>query len=177
MNRHLDKFFRLKCGDRLTRFYPNSKEVTESFAVYDAAKRMLGDEALHDAGILAVCPGDGVSPRTGALTALRSAWTVKSVDPIMRLRWARGKHDVKRLTCVRAKADEMEYVADRIVVLATHSHARLSSVVAQCKCKRLDVISLPCCVADDIGTPTKSWSDEDCESPARIVNAYIEIAR
>lgn len=175
MNRHLDRFFRLKCGDRLTRFFPNSKEVTEAFAVYDAAKVVLGDEALHDSSILAICPGDGVSPRTGATVALRSAWTVKSVDPAMRVRWTRGQHKVKRLECVRGMAQDAEYASPRIVILATHSHAPLSSIVAKCRCDRLDVVSLPCCVPDDIGSPSMSWEDADCESPARRVNAYLEV--
>jgi len=173
-NRHLDRFFDLKCKDVLSAVFPNAKEVTESFAVYDAAVSILGRDALHDSSILAICPGDGVSPRTGATAALRSAWTVKSVDPKMGLRWVRGKHTIKRLSCVRANAEALTYVAQRIVILATHSHASMTALLAKCHAQRVDIISLPCCVKDGLGEPTRSYDDADCISPARRVNAYVE---
>lgn len=175
VSRHLDKFFRLNCRDVLSCVFPNAKEVTEAFAVYDAAKVVFGDAALHDASILVVCPGDGVSPRTGATAALRSAWTVKSVDPKMGRRWIQGKHTIKRLSCVRAAAEALTYRAPRILVLATHSHASLAAVLAKCEADRVDVVSMPCCVHDDIGEPDKWWADGDCLSPANRVNVYLDV--
>lgn len=174
-NRHLDAFFRLGCRSNLVNVFPNPKELTESFAVYAAVTRAFGFSVLKDRGVLCICPADGVSPRTGATAALRSAWTVKSIDPKMGLRWVRGKHAIKRLSCIRSKAECLRYEAERVLILATHSHADLPRLIERCEAERVDVVSLPCCVPDRLGVPALSWSDPDCLSPARTINVYLDV--
>lgn len=170
--RYLDELFSLKCAGDIAHFFPNAKEVTESFTVFNAVRKVLGSKTFGDPSILCVCPGDGSKPRTAAVFAFRTAWQVVSVDPIMQVRYARDRHNVQRLKAHRCRIEGTRVEAHHVVVAACHSHARLSSVLDRIGAERIDVFSLPCCVADDIGTPLRSWRDPSCWSPENRVNYY-----
>ena len=62
-----------------------TKELTESMACFNAIRNYLllnkGPFDPKDEGVTALVIGDGSTPRTGALLALRTSWQVTSVDP------------------------------------------------------------------------------------------------
>lgn len=170
--RYFDELCSLSCAGDLMRFFPNAKELTESFTVFNAVRKTIGAFRFGE-DITCVVPGDGTAPRTGALFALRTRWNVISVDPIMHRRWVLGRHRIDRLVARRLPISAIEPIkAAHVVVAACHSHAPLSQVVKIIHADRLDVVSLPCCVPDDIGIPSRSWLDRGCWSPENRVNIY-----
>lgn len=172
--RYFDELCSLTCAGDLVRFFPNAKEITESFACFNAVRKMLGCASFAES-FTCLVPGDGTAPRTGALFALRTRWTVISVDPIMRPRWVLGRHRIERLAARKLKVEFLEpIVANRVVVVSCHSHAGLRNSLSHVSAERVDVISLPCCVPDDIGAPTRTWLDKSCWSPQNRINAYMD---
>lgn len=172
--RYFDELCSLTCAGDLVRFFPNAKEITESFTCFNAVRKMLGSASFGE-NLTCLIPGDGTAPRTGALFALRTRWHVISVDPLMKPRWVLGRHNIQRLSVKKAQVESMvPLVAPRVVVVSCHSHASLLAAVRRVSAERIDVISLPCCVADDIGRPTKTWRDKACWSPQNTINAYMD---
>lgn len=172
--RYFDELCSLNCAGDLMRFFPNAKELTESFACFNAVRKMLGSASFAE-NLTCLVPGDGTAPRTAALFALRTRWNVVSVDPIMKPRWVLGRHRIERLTARKLKVEALEVlVAERVVVVSCHSHASLLAGLLRVSAERYDVISLPCCVPDDIGSPTKTWLDRGCWSPQNRINAYMD---
>ena len=86
--RYLDEFIKLKCSPDLLKsnLFPNAKEITESMGVYNAVRRNLQKEySLASPDICCLVIGDGHVPRTASLFAMRTRWTVFSIDPKLRL--------------------------------------------------------------------------------------------
>ena len=84
--RFVDTFLRWECGRYLLGLglFPNTQEITESMACLEAVNEHLGDLiATTNAKVCAIVIGDGRTPRTGALLAMRTKWTVISVDPAL----------------------------------------------------------------------------------------------
>ena len=172
--RYLNELFALKCCGDLAPFFPNAKEVTESFALYTAARKYIGHAFLKDPNISVLCPGDGTAPRTAATFALRSRWTAYSVDPLMRPKQVNGRHFVDRLHAIAADANTFQLRAPRVLVASCHSHAKLSEVLRGIEAERIDIISLPCCAQDNIGAPTHTYRDPAVWSPQNRVNIYLD---
>lgn len=88
----------LRCASDLLdmKLYPDAKEVSESMGLYNATFFSLLkkiDDVQDVDGIVVV--GDGATPRTAAMFALRNAkWSVYSIDPMMRL-----SSEVRSITC------------------------------------------------------------------------------
>jgi hypothetical protein len=144
------------------------KEMTESLAVWGAVLRWARyrGHSLSDRSIVVAVVGDGRHPRTGALVAASSAWSVVSIDPN-----ARGGKvktpGAERLRVVKAKAEDVEPVgAD--YVLAVHSHASVEGTRRHAKNGGV-VVALPCCVAWPITDACEHWLDPACLSPDRRV--------
>lgn len=173
--KYLDELFSLRCCGDLAPFFPNAKEVTESFSLFNAVRKVLGAASFGSEETVCLVPGDGSKPRTAALFALRTRWQVKSVDPNMAIRYARNRHGIERLTAHRCGAEALRTVAPHVVIVACHSHAKLSTVLDTVQAEAIDVFSLPCCVKDDIGPPTKTWRDEAVWSPANTMNVYVNV--
>lgn len=165
------------------RLFPNAKEITESFAAYAAVREhFAGALAFGQAQVALLAAGDGHVPRTAATFAFRSAWTCFSVDPAMRAEWIRESR-IARLHAYRAKIlgfagwspDTVHAKAfARCIVVAVHSHASLRASVQAAKAlaTRVSVVSIPCCVPDDIEPPTLSYEDADIASSHRRVNVW-----
>jgi len=171
--RYFDELCSLTCAGDLLRFFPNAKEITESFACFNAVRKTLGPASFAESWTCLV-PGDGTAPRTGALFALRTRWNVVSVDPLMKLRWVLWRHHIDRLTARKLHVEALApIVANRVIIVSCHSHASLKNAVQRVNAERCDVISLPCCVPDDIGSPTRTWLDKSCWSPENRINAYL----
>lgn len=147
-----------------------AKEVTESYAVLDAALRVAVVRGLrrNDYGVSVLVVGDGTSPRTGALFATSTAWKVTSIDPAMK---PMGAHaTIPRLDCIRARLeDRPDLTAD--IVVAVHSHAPVAATRAACRPGGF-VVSLPCCVAWPSAGAVENYLDGACLSPDRRVLVF-----
>jgi hypothetical protein len=173
MSRYLSDLVKLRCASRLLSFgiFPNAKEVTESFGAWDAIRRHL-PYAPNRRDVLAVCVGDGVSPRTGATIALRSGWRVLSVDPLMRAKWAAPR--IERLSCSRAKIEDLRIShLGPVVIVAVHSHARLEDARRVIEAPEVAAVAIPCCVPQVLPmAPDAVYWDEEILSPAREVRVW-----
>jgi hypothetical protein len=177
---YLDELIRCGVGDRLLShgLFPNAKEVTESFAAYSAVLRHLPDIALSDRRVTLVAVGDGHSPRTGALFALRSAWRCISVDPALKETGrrpvgrpvSRGWGRIDRLEVIAARVEDVTVEADVAVIVAVHSHAPLDAAVRSVRANRIAVVAMPCCVPQVLSTePDVAYQDPGIWSPERTV--------
>jgi len=180
--KYINELLRLKCASDLIgkRLFPNAKEITESMAACAAAhERFRAD--LSNRAMAAMVVGDGHVPRTGAVFAYRSAWTVYSIDPKMRAKWLGNGHGISRLHAYDCRIEDLHRplspMHDRIVVVAVHSHASLSHSVAVARrfADQVDVISIPCCVPDDLPQPSESYVDTAISSPCRQVNIWRDV--
>lgn len=149
--RYVDQFLRLRCREELAdnELFPNTKELTESFAAADAVLHKVG-LSPGDQGVVAVVVGDGSTPRTAATVALRSTWRVLSVDPALRLdlvrKWPRP---IRRLELRASKVESLsEQLPGRCVLVAVHAHVRLDRAirsVERCGGDVVGAVALPCC--------------------------------
>ena len=85
--RLVDAFLRSDSGVECLRhgLFPNAQEISESMACLAAVtERLRGVVTLGSPRTLAVVVGDGRTPRTAALLALRApSWRVVSIDPAL----------------------------------------------------------------------------------------------
>jgi hypothetical protein len=169
---YLSQLVKLRCASRLLSFgiFPNAKEVSESFGAFAALRHLPYAPNRRD--VLAVCVGDGVSPRTGATIALRSGWRVISVDPLMRAKWAAPR--IERLTCSRAKIEDLRIShPGPVVIVAVHSHARLEDARRVIDAPEVAAVAIPCCVPQSLGSPPDvTYQDAEIISPAREVRVW-----
>lgn len=173
--RYVNEFLNLKCAPDLLAWevYPNVKEITESFAAFNAVRKVLKDDRLKDNSVIVYCVGDGRTPRTAACFAVRSAWTAVSIDPQLNdaIDWGRK---IKRLWTVPLKVEEMEFrpgFNQTRVVVAVHSHADLQHTE---KFEPEIVVSIPCCVPQTYGgrPPDHEYTDWGILSPERTVKVW-----
>ena len=184
--KYFDEFFKLKCRDDLlqTGWYNKPKEITESMAMFNAYRKYF--KFLHDKNCLIMVVGDGVYPRTGCLFAFRTKHTIISIDPLLREVYT----NVERLICIPETIEKAElknylslYKPEYILLVFCHSHASLSSSVAKVeesaflgkiKLQGLYIISMPCCIKDDLKIikPVVSYTDFGVYSDKNIINIY-----
>lgn len=187
-NRYLSELFRLRCAADIfkLRLFPNPKEVTESFAAYEAVRSRLAARgwALGDSGITMVAVGDGSTPRTAATFAMRSAWRCISVDPRMRVHFGQPeRHQWSEIRRLEVHRNTIELaglrVSGRVVLVAVHSHANLGAAVRACSAaSELAVIAIPCCVRQELGSlPDEQYEDGHCISPCRTVKIWNAVQR
>ncbi len=182
-SRYVNELLRLRCGGQLvaSRYFPNAREVEESFGVWSAVQRALGalDQLamLKDPNVWCFVPGDGATPRTGATAAMRSRWRVFSIDPRLRSHDPQD-HGIEGLTVLRMRAEgaPVEQLADEaslVVILAVHSHADLRPMVDRIHVDTpLLVVALPCCIDLEAGwAPAHDYRDPDihCEHNRVVV--------
>jgi hypothetical protein len=193
--KYVDFFIGLRSAPRLLRsgFYPNSKEITESIGVFDTARMRLGLDH-RDASIAFVSVGDGFFPRTGLYVAHLTQWQVHSVDPGMVENWDHVEaecREIRNLQLYPSLIEETDLLLSpqtaRVVLAFVHSHASLEASVERARLAlltagvsgvRMDAVSLPCCLDDDLGRPP----DEEIENPHilsvhRRVQIYKDVLR
>ena len=183
---HLDRFFAHRRRGELAPMFPNVKEVSESMGAFHAIDRRLcatGAIRRAEPNTVAIVVGDGHSPRTGALIAMSTAWSVVSIDPVMRPKHTRdGAHAGLRLTAVASRIEALQprsFAGRDVVLVAVHSHALLDDAVAfVAECRSLHAVAIPCCVPQAIaGTvPTDEYSDEAILSPERRVLVWRDVS-
>lgn len=187
---YLEKFVRLKCAPDLLQWglYPNCKEITEAMAMHSALSHLEGFDLNH-AETTAICVGDGVSPRCGAMIAVRSKWRVISIDPNMHDRWV-GLTPIVRLTCLNQRIED-EKVRDyllprmqhRTVILACHAHVTWDQIMkplrrSLVRPEQVSLITMPCCVAlNPPVEPDYKYRDYRCWSPHNLISIWHNLSR
>lgn len=181
---YFDELVKTKCGADLLAlgFFPNAKEVTESFAAYSAVRRFLWqDFRPNDPNVTLIAVGDGTWPRTAATFAFRSAWNCISVDPGLHPDAAtknRAKMNVTRLTCEPKRVEDITIEAAALVVVCVHSHAPMPEVLKHLtsRTNRRAVVAIPCCVMQEIpGVPLVEYRDTGILSPCNLVKVWRDV--
>ena len=185
--RYLNEFTQLKCSPDLLshKLFPNAKEITESFGAYNALRMIQTDNPLNDNTINCIVVGDGHKPRTGALIAFRTAWTVTSIDPLiynktMQYGEINSVEGIDRLTVMKLRIEDvpnqlMEF-SGKVIIVCVHSHASLIACKRKIQGKQKYLISMPCCYPDDLGIPpTITYIDWGIHSEKRTINIYKDI--
>ena len=157
MMKYINSFLGLACSvDMLTwKIYPNAKELSESMGCFEALRNhIIGPPEhspfqLNDPTVKCICPGDGASPSTGAMVAMRSAWEVYSVDPLIKDK--KEWKNIKRLNIVQKRIEDFSIEAEKAVILAVHNHSKLIDCVKAVKnAKHISIIAIPCCVRQEL---------------------------
>ncbi len=187
---YLSEFIRCKCSSDLIqlKYFPNAKEVTESFGAYNALRRYLQDDfPLNSKNTIAVVVGDGGRPRTGATFAFRTNWAVHSIDPnvfktTMDIGEFKKVKEVERLFVYRRRIEkinaELLNIKNKdLLIVCVHSHASLSDCLKVLKTNgKRTIISMPCCKKDDLNIePTITYDDISINSEKRTVNIYKNV--
>ena len=149
--RYLDEYLQLKCSSLLLELnlFPNAGEITESFGIYNAFRRYiqpsLPTRQTSKGRNCIICVGDGVTPRTAAVFALRlPGWEAIAIDPIMRGGPAIQKDSsrqpkavdctqtwtkIQHLKAVRAKIQDVLIECDSAIVILLHAHVTLLDAI------------------------------------------------
>lgn len=177
-HKYINDFLALRCAPDMldTNLFPNAKEITESFAAYEAVRtRLFKHFQFGDPSIVMLSVGDGSTPRTAATFALRSRWNCHSVDPLLgdKTRFNRinrlKQHPLRIEDCTRK---DFRISDDScVVVAAVHSHAKLDAVLSTIgKVARLAIVAIPCCVTLTLPIPTLDvYQDHGIWSPSKTV--------
>lgn len=163
-----------------SRYKGAAKEVTESWAMLEAANRYV----LHLDSHQIIVVGDGCSPRTGAIFAYFTKAEVTSIDPAFNLaHW--DEHVTKqtgagfspqRLTVVKDYVDKtsIDCGGRPALVIWPHSHAHMS----ECRpinCGPRTDIAMPCCVKIPdswMRKPHITYDDQHVISPKRTIHVW-----
>lgn len=133
-----------------------TKEISESGAALYyliAYLTTIGRrDALTKPGTHVYVLGDGNTPRTGYLFAMRHHCRVVSVDPIMQETWLTQPHLVN-LHCIRGLSQDVviDDTAELVIIIGVHSHADIQEFWARASALNKPVVclSILCCK----GTP------------------------
>ena len=163
--KYMDMLLALNCAPDLLAhgLWPNSKEITESFAAFNAVMRLLGRFGLGDPDVSVVCVADGCTPRTAATFAFRTRWQCYSVDPALRSRgsWA----GIDRLhVCPSRIEDWVEHPPfKRLIIVAVHPHCHLPAMLEALPSPDRAAVVMPCCVQQKAaGYPPPDHDYRDC---------------
>jgi hypothetical protein len=165
--------------DLLTlKVFPNAKEFTESCAAYNVFRQKLKLFDLSDKDVTIIAVADGNTPRTATMFAFRSAWQCISIDPRLE-NVSSWELKVQRLKCISKKIEDVEPMHfPKLAIVAVHSHAPLEVASQKFTASKRVIVSLPCCVKQEIGRPPdKEYIDYGIWSPQNKVKIWIEGAR
>ncbi len=167
--------------------FPNAKEIDESFGCFCACKEKLNLN-LRDESILCIVVGDGHKPRTACTIVFNSFWSAISIDPALEKLKNSLKEklkSVKRLLYYPNKIQEVNILPlnilnhyKTIIYIHPHSHALLTQTLKfhnkYFKHLNLKVwlISMPCCVSDNITVERYSYKDGNIHSMHNLLNIY-----
>lgn len=170
--KYMDELISLTCSPDLLAagLFPNSKEVTESFAAYNAVRNMqgVGGVDLGDPSILLVDVCCGSTPRTASTFAFRSKWNCVAIDPKLRQKpWP-----VRRLQCHSAKLEDVPVKHDGLVVVtAVHTHISRAEIAKYIDAPRILLVDMECCLQleDAETTVIRKYEDMGIWSPKREI--------
>jgi hypothetical protein len=166
-----------KCGADLlgAGLFPNAKEVTESFACFDATTHLPDGFEWNRPEITVFVIGDGHKPRTAATFALRTKWTAFSIDPVL----APKSYTFQRLNCRRMKIEEFPEIKcqDPVLIVLPHSHADINVCLEKIKAPKRAVITIDCCVRNIIKdkAPDIEYVDENIWSPQNLIRVWRQV--
>jgi hypothetical protein len=190
MNKYIEEFVKLKCSPDLllNNLFPNAKEITESFACYEAVRQHLWGEgegvSPSNPDIKFFAVGDGCQPRTAATFAYRTAWECISIDPLLRTGNNKYliKHDrIKKLYLFRNGVENITEkiignLESKIVVIGmVHSHADIERTYQALKGRETYIISIPCCLKHKSifgKLPDIEYIDENIESRKNLIKIW-----
>ena len=169
--------------------FPNVKEVQESYGMFCACRKIIFD--LKDESVLCIVVGDGARPRTGCTIVFNSLWSALSIDPALKKlkpSLIKKLKKVKRFDYIPYKIEEiinqMQYQEDEnkkyktLIYLHPHSHALLSDTLCfhNIFFKKYNfktwLISMPCCVKDNLHMNCYSYVDNFIHSEKNRINIY-----
>jgi hypothetical protein len=171
---YLEEFLRDKCSPDLLerKFFPNIKELTESYTAFAAVRRMFGVQAFGNPDIVLIDVGCGATPRTAALFAFKTRWKCHAVDPRLHVR----EYRTDRLHLCPTKIEDMvfNYPDKTVVVVAVHAHIVLDHLLDVVRAKELAVVAMPCCKPLNFTglMAVTRYEDWGCWSPRREVIIY-----
>lgn len=181
--RYLDEVLSLRCtADLLAAgLFPAraaAKEITETCAAFHAARHHVPWTDTCDPSTTVVVVGDGSTPRTAAMFALRTRWSCHAVDPALARPTLRIAQ-IDRLTLHRRVAEEttVQTGAD-VVLVAVHSHASFEAALSSVPdARRVAYVAVPCCVAKALApfAPDEVYEDEGILSPDRRVYVWHDV--
>ncbi len=172
-DRYIDELLHLTCAPDLLelKMFPNSKEVTESMAAYNAVRKYC-DVPWGDPDVRLVDVACGHTPRTAALFAFRSRWQCIAIDPLLN----KTQYNVKRLTCYKNKIEDVELPPHHgtTVITAVHAHVSLHTILNIVKSHKIFLIAMPCCVPLELegGQPDIQYEDMGIWSDKRVVKIW-----
>ncbi len=181
--RYMDEFVLMDCGVDLheLKLFPNAKEITESFAMFNAYRKHLLWSLKSERGVMVIVIGDGSTPRTAATFAFRTKHYCVSIDPKLNL----DKCDLSRIRQLRVLPFEIQnnvvksYLNtdlgddDAALIVLPHSHAPAQEVLKATESfKRRAIISMDCCQENDFGTPDIEYDDWGVWSPKRTIKIW-----
>lgn len=165
---YVNRFFSLKCAPDLMPFFPNAKEMTESFGAFFAAERYI--PMSRKQGIV-ICVGDGHTPRTAATFAYLTGWECYSIDPVLRPKtW-----NTKRLTLYPSKIQDLDLCFDEAVLIClVHAHIGLPLCLEHIHAPERHIVSIPCCVKQVLpNEPDVCYKDDHIWSPKNDVKVWL----
>jgi hypothetical protein len=176
--KYLNDLLDSKCGADMLgwKLFPNAKEVAESFGCYYAVGQHLQQWGLDwkNANTTVVVVGDGSTPRTGAVFALRSKWSAISIDPEMKDKsWP-----VDRLTTIKKRIQDYHIKIDgTAIIVHCHSHARLDESLKSIQADRRIIVAMPCCVPQFVeGKPHHiEYRDKYIPGPHNLIKIWNEV--
>lgn len=160
--KYLNEFWKLSCAKDLflSKAYPNVKEITESFAAFNAVARYISNFDFSDPDVTVVCVADGNTPRTGIVFALRTKWNVISIDPALKNKssW----HFVNRLTVIPEKLEDVvDMYFKKVIIVCVHSHVLLPVVLNKIRGDERAIVSIPCCFKQQIPNKLPDYDFND----------------
>lgn len=174
-SKYLDLFIQSTCAPDLLmhRLFPNSKEITESYAMFEATTHLPEGFEWNNSDVTVVVVGDGIRPRTAAMFAYRTKWNCVSIDPDMRPHC----YDIQRLSVMRKKVEDVSIEVDHnLLIVLPHSHAPLESCLSNLRGKNRCVVAMPCCTPMTIArTPDHVYVDEQVWSPKNEIRIWNKI--
>lgn len=173
-NSYLERFLRFKCSPDLLllKLFPNIKEITESFGLYDAVVNHHKHFNRND-NVNVVVVGDGSTPRTAATFAFMSRWKCLSIDPNFR------KEDwpIDRLKCYKSRIQDLQefnFGSTPTVLVLPHTHVIIQECLKKIKAVNLSVVAMECCMPLRIKEvpPDIEYVDKQILSPKNTIRIW-----
>ena len=120
----------------------------ESMAMFSAIRNKL--RLPLDGGFNCVVVGDGHTPRTAAMIAMRTNYDCYSIDPKLKMKpyWKQ----IKRLSMYDLNVEQICMTLEKhTIIILPHSHVNLKTCLEQISAPSYTLITMDCCVDNSIG--------------------------
>lgn len=142
----------------------------ESMAMFSAIRNKL--RLPLDGGYNCVVVGDGHTPRTAALIAMRTNYDCYSIDPKLRMKpsWKR----IKRLSMYDLNIEQVCMTLKKhTIIILPHSHINIKTCLEQISAPHYTLITMGCCFDNIIGRkPDMQYRDDGVWSPKNHIKIW-----